>query len=81
VDETNCRQAKTIGEHHVKHCTQNFIDAKKKSVRHCRHWSLIREIKQPSGKFGDVVVLQPSKVEETLAKKPGHARKDGVKGQ
>jgi hypothetical protein len=71
ADETNCQQAKTVGEHHVKCHTRNFTDAKKKLVRHnCRHWPLIREIKQPSGKFGDIVVLGPSEVEETLAKKP-----------
>jgi hypothetical protein len=70
VDERNYRQAKTIGECHVKHCTRNFTGAKKKLVRHCRHWSLIRKITQPSGNFGDIIVLRPSKVEETLAKKP-----------
>jgi hypothetical protein len=30
---------------------------------------LIREIKQPSGEFGDIIVLRPNKVEEILAKK------------
>jgi hypothetical protein len=31
---------------------------------------LIREIKQPSGEFGDIIVLRPNKVEEILAKRP-----------
>jgi hypothetical protein len=31
---------------------------------------LIREIKQPSGKFGDIILLRPKKVEEILAKTP-----------
>jgi hypothetical protein len=31
---------------------------------------LIREIKQPSSEFGDVIMPCPTKVEETLAKKP-----------
>jgi hypothetical protein len=69
-EETNNRQAKNIGEYHVKYYVQNVIDSKKRLVRNCRYWPLIREIKQPSGKFGDIVVLRPNKVEETLARKP-----------
>ena len=49
---------------------ENAADAKKKLERHCKHLSLIREIKQPSGEFGDITVLRPSKVEEALTKRP-----------
>jgi hypothetical protein len=30
---------------------------------------LIREIKQPSGEFGDIIMLRPNKVDEVLAKR------------
>ena len=70
LEETNYRQAKTIGECHVKYYVRNVTDAKKKLVRQCKHWPLIREIKQPSGEFGDIIVLRPNKVEELLAKRP-----------
>ena len=56
-------------EYHVKYYVRNIADAKKKLVRNCKHWPLIREIKQPSGEFGDTIVLRPSKVDETLTKK------------
>jgi hypothetical protein len=76
-EETNNRQAKNIGEYHVKYYVRNVIDSKKRLVRNCRYWPLIREIKQPSGEFGDIVVLQPNKVEETLALNLTH--EDGTK--
>ena len=69
LDETNSRQARKLGEYHVKYYVRQFDDAKKKLVRNCRYWPLIREIK-PDGYFGDIIVLRPSKVEETLRKKP-----------
>jgi hypothetical protein len=69
LDETNNRQARKIGEYHVRYYVRQFDDAKKKLVRNCRYWPLIREIK-PDGYFGDIIVLRPSKVEETLRKKP-----------
>ena len=73
LEETNNRQAKTIGEYHVKYYVRNVTDSKKNLVRHCRFWPLLREIKQPSGEFGDIIVLRPNKVEETLARRP-HTR-------
>jgi hypothetical protein len=71
-DETNKRQARKLGEHHVRCYVRQFDDAKKKLVRNCQHWPLIREIK-PDGYFGDIIVLKPSKAEETLRKRP-HTR-------
>ena len=70
LEETNNRQAKTSREHHLKYYLRNVMDAKKKIVRNCRHWPLIRAIKQPRGEFEDIIVLRPKKVDETLAKKP-----------
>jgi hypothetical protein len=72
-DETNNRQAKRVGEYHVKYYVRNAIDSRKRLVRNCRYWPLIREIKQPSGEFGDIIVLRPNKVAELLAKRP-HTR-------
>ncbi len=69
-DETNNRQAKRVGEYHVKYYVRNAIDSRKRLVRNCRYWPLIREIKQPSGEFGDIIVLRPNKVAELLAKRP-----------
>ena len=37
-------------------------------MRNCKFWPLIREIK-PDGNFGDIAVIKPPKVDETLAKK------------
>jgi hypothetical protein len=68
-DETNNRQARSVGEHHVKCYVRNVNDSKKRLVGDCKHWPLIREIKQPSSEFGDIIVLRPNKVEEILAKK------------
>jgi hypothetical protein len=70
TEETNNRQAKRVGEYHVKYYVRNAMDSRKRLVRNCRYWPFIREIKQPSGEFGDIIVLRPNKVEETLAKKP-----------
>jgi hypothetical protein len=69
LDETNNRQARTVGEYHVRYYVRHFGDAKKRLVRNCRFWPLIRELK-PDGSFGDIIVLRPNKVEETLKKKP-----------
>jgi hypothetical protein len=41
-------------------------------VRNCHHLPLIRELK-PDGSFGDIVVINPDKVEETLAQR-SHTR-------
>ena len=68
LDETNERRAQKTGEHHVRCCTRHFTDARKRLVRNCRFWPLIREIK-PDGNFGDIVFIRPAKADETLAKK------------
>jgi hypothetical protein len=41
-EETNNRQAKNIGEYHIKYYVQNVIDSKKRLVRNCRYWPLIQ---------------------------------------
>jgi hypothetical protein len=69
LDETNEQKVQRIGEDHVRCSVRHFGDAKKRLVRNCRFWPLICEIK-PSGDFGDIVVIRPNKVEETLAKRP-----------
>ncbi len=88
LDETNERRAKKVGEHHARCYIRNWIDAKKRLVRNCKHWPLIRELK-PDGSFGDIVVIKPQKVEETLAKKahtrawyqePVNLAEDGIVG-
>ncbi len=88
LDETNERRAKKVGECHVRYYIRNWIDAKKRLVRNCKHWPLIRELK-PDGSFGDIVVIKPQKVEETLAKKvctrawyqePVNLAEDGIVG-
>jgi hypothetical protein len=68
-EETNNRQAKRIGEYHVRYYVRNALDSRKRLVRNCRYWPLIREIKQPSGEFGDIIMLRPNKVDEVLAKR------------
>jgi hypothetical protein len=69
LDKTNSREARKTGEYHLRYYVRHYADAKKRLVRNCRHWPLIREIK-PDGRFGDIVVIRPNKVEETLVKKP-----------
>ena len=68
LDETNERRARKTGEYHVRYYIRHFTDAKKRLSRNCRYWPLIREIK-PDGSFGDIVVIRPGKVDETLTKK------------
>jgi hypothetical protein len=68
LDETNERQARKMGEYHVKYYVRHYADSKKRLVRNCKFWPLIRELK-PDGSFGDILVIRPNKVEETLAKK------------
>jgi hypothetical protein len=69
LDKTNARQARKVGEYHIKYYVRQFTDAKKRLVRNCRFWPLIREIK-PDGNFGDIIVLRPNKVETALIKAP-----------
>lgn len=77
LNELNNAQARQIGELHVRCWVRHFQDAKKRLTRSCRHWPLIRKIK-PDGDFGDIMMLEPSKVEECLQK--SHALKaDGAK--
>jgi hypothetical protein len=68
LDETNERQARRMGVYHVRYYVRHFADSRKRLVRNCKFWPLIREIK-PNGEFGDIVVIRPQKVEETLAKR------------
>jgi hypothetical protein len=63
AEETNNRQAKRIGEYHVRCYVRNALDSRKRLVRNCRHWPLTREIKQPSGEFGDIIMLRPNKLD------------------
>ena len=68
LDETNERRARKMGEYHVRCYIKQFADAKKRLVRNCRYWPLIRALK-PDGSFGDIVYIRPCKVEKTLTKK------------
>ena len=54
----------------MKYYVRNAIDSRKRLVRNCRYWPLIKEIKQPSGEFGDIIVLRPNKVAGLLARRP-----------
>jgi hypothetical protein len=70
-DETNNRQARSVRERHVKCYVRNGKGSTKRLVHCCKHRPLIREIKQPSGEFGEIIMFSPNdKVEEILAKKP-----------
>jgi hypothetical protein len=62
-------QVDAEGECHVRCHARNALDSRKRLVRNCRCWPLTREIKQPSGEFGDIVMPRPNKVDEVLAKR------------
>ena len=68
LDETNERRARKTGEYHVRYYVKHYADSKKRLVRNCKFWPLIRELKA-NGDFGDIVVIRPAKVEETLKKR------------
>jgi hypothetical protein len=69
LDETNQRAAKTQGTYHVRYYIRHHIQSKTRVTRLCRYWPLIREIR-PDGHFGDIIMIQPDRVEKHLAKKP-----------
>ena len=68
LDETSETQARRMGTYHVKYYVRQEKDSRTRLVRNCRYWPLIRELK-PDGSFGDLVIIRPDKVEETLVKK------------
>jgi hypothetical protein len=67
LDKTNKRQARKMGEHHVRCHMRQHTDTKKGLVQNCRFWPLMRALK-PDGSFGETVVIEPNKVDETLGK-------------
>ena len=68
LEETNERRARKTGEYHVRYYVQHYADSKKRLVRNCKFWPLIRVL-NVNGDFGDIVVIRPAKVEDTLNKR------------
>jgi hypothetical protein len=68
LDETNPKQAKKIGQYHVRYYIRHYQQAKTKPIRECKQWPLIREMK--GEEFGAIIMVRPEKVDEVLAKRP-----------
>jgi hypothetical protein len=58
-----------LGDYHVRFYVRNAADAKKRLVCNCRYWPLVYEIRH-DGHFGQMISVQPNKVDEVLRNKP-----------
>ena len=88
LDEMNKRRARKMGEHHARHHVWHFAEVKRRLVRNCRHWPLMRSLR-PDGSCGDILFIKPSNVQETLVRRarargwcqsPANLAKDGILG-
>ena len=69
-DETNWKQAKEHGIHHVRFCARSHADSKKMKVKDCAHWPEIHEFKRDGETMGPIAPTKPTKVEKLLDSKP-----------
>jgi hypothetical protein len=69
LEETRRKNAKQLGEYHVRWMIKNAPQAKNKKTRQCSFWPLIKEL-LPNGYFGAIVMFRPQKALPILEKKP-----------